>query len=208
VTQERLQQIGRPIVNQVTQDYLLQTLLTSLVITLVVVMGLLAVVYKPVQGSLTLRLVTLAPVIFVVSWVIATMYVIGSPLSVLTTIAASITIGIGIDYSIHVSERFSDELTDGATIAEALRATTRGTGAALFGSAVTTAAGFGVLGFAPHPTLQQFGTITAIMIGYAVLASVLVLPSLLTLWARYLGPKSQRQAGPSPSGGGAETLDD
>lgn len=46
---------------------------------------------------------------------------------------------------------------------------------------MTTAIGFGVLGFAFFPVLQQFGTITAIMVVYAFLASVLVLPSLLTL---------------------------
>ncbi|SEV86774.1 hypothetical protein SAMN04487945_0001, partial [Halobacterium jilantaiense] len=38
------------------------------------------------------------------------------------------------------------------------------------------------------PPLQQFGIITGLTIIYAFLASVLVLPSLLVIWTRYLGP--------------------
>lgn len=45
--------------------------------------------------------------------------------------------------------------------------------------------GFGVLALAIHPPLQQFGIITAIMIGYAFVGAVFVLPSLLVPWARY-----------------------
>jgi len=187
---------GRPVVNELIQDHLLGTLLMSLLITLVVVLALLSVVYRVVHDSATLGVVTLAPVLLVVSWVIGTMYVLGYPLSVLTTVVASITIGIGIDYSIHLSERFRAELDRQGTVEEAITTATRGTGSALLGSAVTTAIGFGILGFAFFPVLQRFGIITAIMIGYAFLASVLVLPSLLVLWARYVG------AGEWPAGDG------
>ncbi len=182
---------GQPIINQMVQIYLLETLVTSLFLTLLAVVTLLMIVYRVVHDSATLGLVTMLPVVFVVSWIIGTMYLLGYPLSVLTTIVASITVGIGIDYSIHVSERFSLELEDADSVTDAIVTTTRGTGSALLGSAVTTAAGFGVLGFSLFPTLQQFGTITAIMIVYAFLGSVLVLPSMLVLWARYLGPDPQ-----------------
>ncbi|MEF8827154.1 MAG: MMPL family transporter, partial [Halapricum sp.] len=45
-----------------------------------------------------------------------------------------------------------------------------------------------VLAFAILPPLQQFGIITGMTIIYAFLASVLVLPSLLVLWTKYLDP--------------------
>jgi predicted RND superfamily exporter protein len=199
---------GRPIINQLIQDYLLETLLTSLLVTLLVVGAMLAGAYRLAHGSATLGLVTLLPVAFVVSWIIGTMYVIGYPLSVLTTIVASITVGIGIDYSIHVSERFSSELEEKTSVEDAIKRTTQGTGSALFGSATTTAAGFGVLGFALHPTLQQFGTVTAIMVVYAFLASVLVLPSLLVLWARYVGPAADDETSGAERALPDEALDD
>jgi len=181
---------GQPVVGQLIQDHLLETLLTSLVLTLVAVFVVLLVVFRVVHGSATLGAVTVLPVVFAVSWIIGTMYVLGYPLSVLNAIIASLTIGIGIDYSIHVSERFREELDD-ATVGEAVTTTVKGTGGALLGSAATTAVGFGVLAFAVHPPLRQFGTVTAIMIGYAFLGSVLVLPSLLVLWARYRGSDTE-----------------
>ena len=54
----------------------------------------------------------------------------------------------------------------------------------MLASAVTTAAGFGVLVLALVPSLQRFGFVTSVAIGYAFLASILVLPSLLTVWIR------------------------
>lgn len=199
---------GEPILHQLVQDYMLETLLTSLLVTLLVIVALLMVVYRVVHDSATLGLVTLVPVVLVVSWVVGTMYVLGYPLSVLTTIVASITIGIGIDYSIHVSERFRAELDRTDSVGDAIATATRGTGAALLGSAVTTAIGFGILGFAFFPVLRQFGTITAIMIVYAFLASVLVLPSMLVLWARYVDPGESTVLDQSQSSSAAESVDD
>jgi predicted RND superfamily exporter protein len=199
---------GQPIINQLVQDHLLETLVTSFLITILVVVAILMLVYRVAHGSATLGLVTALPVVFCVSWIVGTMYALGLPLSVLTTIVASLTIGIGIDYSIHVSERFRTELADAGTAGEAIATTIQGTGSALLGSAATTAVGFGVLAFALLPMLQQFGTITALMIVYAFLGSVLVLPSLLVLWARYLGPEPssniERDSGPLTSEAGGD----
>lgn len=181
---------GDPIVQQRSQQELLSTMLTSFFITLLAVVVLLAVVYRVLYGSATLGLVTLVPVVFTVSWIFATMYVLDYTLTTLAAIIASITIGIGIDYSIHVSERFRDELETLGNVDDAISRTVRGTGAALLASALTTGIGFGVLAFALHPQLQQFGLLTALMIFYAFLGSVVVLPSLLVAWARFVGPEA------------------
>ncbi len=66
-----------------------------------------------------------------------------------------------------------------------MRNTVGHTGTALFGAAVTTMGGFGLLAFSIIPPMRQFGIITAITIFYSFLASVLVLPTFLVLWARY-----------------------
>jgi predicted RND superfamily exporter protein len=112
------------------------------------------------------------------------MYLAGVPFTTETAIIAAIGIGIGVDYAIHIGERFVDEF-DGDDAVAALGRTVRGTGGALLASAVTTAGGFGVLVLALVPSLRRFGFVTSVAIAYAFLASVLVLPSLLALWARY-----------------------
>jgi len=190
---------GQPVLDHTIAQELLDTLLTSFAVTLVAVLAVLMAVFRAVHGSATLGAVTLVPVALAVSWVVGTMTMLGYPLSVLNVIIASLTIGIGIDYSIHVSERFREEL-DGKPVGEAVTTTVRGTGGALLGSAATTAIGFGVLMLAVHPPLQQFGTLTAIMIGYAFVGAVFVLPSLLVLWARHLHPAGRRADEPLADG--------
>jgi len=179
---------GRPIVNEIVQSDLLTTVVESLIITLVVSFVFLMVVYRLVEGSATLGLVTLLPVVFNVSWILGTMYLLDIPFNVLTGMITSLTIGLGVAYSIHLSERFSLELDRYDSGSEAMHTAVTGTGGALLGSAATTVGGFGVLVFAILPPLQQFGFITGLTIVYAFLASVFVLPSLLAVWSRHFGP--------------------
>jgi hypothetical protein len=61
-----------------------------------------------------------------------------------------------------------------------------------------------VLAFAILPPLRQFGIITGLTIVYAFLASVLVLPSLLVVWHRYLGPGRSTSAGKTTGAAPAE----
>jgi hydrophobe/amphiphile efflux-3 (HAE3) family protein len=182
---------GSPIVNEIVQDQLLDTVIESLIVTLVAVFGFLMVAYRVTHGSASLGVVTLLPVALSVSWILGTMYVIGMPFNVLTGMITSLTIGLGVAYSIHLSERFNLERDRRDNLWDAMDTSITGTGGALLGSAATTVGGFGVLALAIFPALQQFGIITGLTIIYAFLASVLVLPSLLVVWTRYLAPEDR-----------------
>ncbi|WP_254530576.1 MMPL family transporter [Natrinema gelatinilyticum] len=205
---------GDPIVSYVVEQDLLDTVIESLLITLVAVFVFLTVAYRLTGSSATLGIVTLLPVAFAVSWILGTMFVIGMPFNILTGMITSLTIGLGVAYSIHVSDRYSLELERQGNVWSALRTTVTGTGGALLGSAATTVGGFGTLAFAILPALQQFGIITALTITYAFLASVVVLPALLVLWTRYLGPdvsfdpSGARHSTPAASDGGRRTAVD
>jgi predicted RND superfamily exporter protein len=196
---------GSPIVNEIVQNELLDTVIQSLVITLVAVFSFLMVAYRIQEGSAALGAFTLLPVALSVSWILGTMYVIGMPFNVLTGMITSLTVGLGVAYSIHVSERFNLELERTGNVWEAMDRTITGTGGALLGSAATTVGGFGTLAFAIFPALQQFGVITGMTIIYAFFASVLVLPSLLVVWVKYFGPDAdfsvRSTATETPAGG-------
>ena len=131
--------------------------------------------------SLRYAVVTVIPVGLVVAWLYALMYLIGFSLNAVTATIGAISIGVGIDYSIHMTERFREELRRASTNIQALRRAAGGTGAALMASAVSSIAGFAILGFAPMPVFASFGFLTAIMIFLALAASLMVLPSLLLL---------------------------
>ncbi|MFB6146669.1 MAG: MMPL family transporter, partial [Halobacteriaceae archaeon] len=203
---------GNPVVFDVVNDNLLQTVIQSLAITLAATFLFLMITYRITDGSALLGLVTLLPVAFSVTWILGTMYLIGIPFNVLTGLITSLTIGLGVAYSIHVSERYAYELDQNGSTWDAMHRTVTGTGGALLGSAATTVGGFGVLVFAILPPLRQFGIITGLTIIYAFLGSVLVLPSLLVLWTRYVGPGIEESAAASdtsePASGAGDDGDD
>jgi len=178
---------GSTVLNDIVQDQLLDTVIESLLVTLVAVVLFLMLTYRFTHGSATLGLVTLLPVALSVSWILGTMYLLGIPFNVLTGMITSLTVGLGVAYSIHISERYNQELDRRGSVWDAMNTAVTGTGGALLGSAATTVGGFGVLVFAILPPLQQFGIITGLTIVYAFLAAVFVLPSLLVVWTRFFG---------------------
>jgi predicted RND superfamily exporter protein len=173
---------GQPIMNQAVAESLLSTVINSLAITLVVVLGVLAAVYRRLEGYASLGAVTIAPVLLAVSWITGSMAALGIPFNVMTALITSFTIGLGVDYSIHLVERYVSELNAEVGKEKALERAVFGTGGALLGSTASTAGGIAILGLALLVPLQQFGIITALTIVYAFIGSVVVLPSLLLLW--------------------------
>ncbi len=177
---------GSPIVTADRQAALLRTLVESFLIALAVTFSLLVGLFWHRYRSLRLGLVTVLPVVIALSWVLGTMYLVGLPYNAETAIITGIAIGLGVDYAIHVSVRFEQERRAGeradrdATVAALSRAV-RDTGGTLFASAMTTAVALGVLLFTFVPSLQRFGLVMVLVVGYAFIASVFVLPSLLLL---------------------------
>ncbi len=134
-----------------------------------------------VMRSVRFAVVTIVPIGLVVAWLYALMYLAGFALNWVTATIAAVSIGIGIDYSIHMTQRFREELARAADKVQALRQAAQGTGVALMASAATSIVGFSVMAFAPMPLFASYGMLTALMIFLAAAASLLVLPSLLLL---------------------------
>ncbi len=130
--------------------------------------------------SIRYALVTVIPIGLVVSWLYGIMYIGGYSLNLVTATIGAISIGVGIDFSIHITQRFREEKRKNSYDV-ALKKTLNGTGIALLGSAMSSIIGFAIMGFAPMPMFASFGQITAIMIFLALISSVFVLPSLLVI---------------------------
>ena len=129
-------------------------------------------------------IVILFPVGIATLWVVGSMAAIGLKWNVLTVMVTALTLGIGIDYSIHMWRRFEVELSRRNNHWDALRASLSTTGVALLMSALTTSMGFMVLLFSPMPIIQDFGLITAITVIFSLLLSLVLLPVLMELSAR------------------------
>ncbi len=168
---------GSPFVREGQLGASTDSLQTSLPIAAAAALVLLLLTMR----SLRYAVVTIIPIGLVVAWLYALMYLIGFSLNFVTATIGAISIGVGIDYSIHMTERFREELRRAATKMQALRQAANGTGVALMASAVSSIVGFAILGLAPMPMFSSFGFLTAIMIFLALAASLVVLPSLLLL---------------------------
>lgn len=155
--------------------------LRSLAIALGAAMLLLVMHFTVASGMPLLGVITVLPVGLVLALTFATMALTGIPLNPVTATLAALSIGIGVPFTIHVTSRFLEERNRDAS-GSAIRRTLTDTGGALVGSALTTAIGFGVLVTSTLKPFEQLGYVIVYAIVYSVVAAILVLPSLLTVW--------------------------
>lgn len=164
-------------------DELQSSQTSGLVITLLASMAILALVFWVRDRAPMLGVLAIVSVAFTAVWVLGLMALFGIPFNVMTAMVSSLAIGIGVPFGIHVVNRFLEDRRTRSDVEDAMRHTLRHTGGALVGSAVTTVAGFGVLVFSSIPPMKQFGVVTAVTIALALVVSLTVLPSMLSLWA-------------------------
>jgi predicted RND superfamily exporter protein len=158
---------------------------SSLAITILAAMLLLVVTFYIEVRRPFLGVITILPVVLIVLWVFGVMSVRGISFNPVTAMIANLAIGIGVPYTIHITHRYEEDRQRYDNPEEAIRSTTTHTGGALAGSAFTTAAGFGILVTSTLKPFQQLGEVTFWAITFALVASVLVLPSMLVVWDRW-----------------------
>jgi len=177
---------GQTIVTDAVSGTIFQSAIQSLIAALIVTAVFLVLIYYVVEGQPSLGLVNLAPIVVSVALLAGSMRLFGIPFNALTATILSIAIGLGIDYSAHFVHRFADEYHEfDEDIFPALEETVRGTGGALTGSMLTTTTGIGVLALAITPILGQFGSVLALSIFFAYIASIVVTPSVIVVWGRF-----------------------
>ena len=157
----------------------------SIAITIVAALIVLMLFFWATEFRPMLAVIAVLPILLVLMWVLGTMTLLGIPYNVVTALITALSIGIGVDYTIHIIHRFTEELDDGKSLIDATTTTLATTGSALIGSALTTALAFAVLLFSPLVPFQQFGLVTGITIIYALIASIAIVPPMLIVWAAY-----------------------
>jgi len=139
-----------------------------------------------------LGVVTIFPVIAIVMGTYLGMNLLDIPLNPVTATLTGIAIGIGVPFVIHVTNRFREALNNDSNPVTAITSTLKTTGGSLFGSAFTTMAGFGILTTSTLKPFQQMGQVVLVSISFALVASILILPTLLVLWANYHNKKTAK----------------
>ena len=178
------QPTGSPVIFDEAISLVLESVIVSLVLTLVGSSAFLIIAYWTIEGQPSLGVINVVPILVTVVAVVASMRALDIAFNAINGTILAIAVGIGIDYAVHVVHRFADEYRE-RSLYPALTRTVVGTGGALTGSMLTTVFGIGVLALALNPALGVFGVLISLSVLYAYLSSVFLLPSLLVLWERY-----------------------
>ncbi|MFP3090914.1 MMPL family transporter [Treponema sp. TIM-1] len=169
---------GSALVEGSINRLVVQSQLSSVFISLFAVFLIIALSNRsPVAG-----LIGIAPLSISILINFAVMGFLGIKLNIGTSMVASISVGIGIDYTIHYLGAYKREyLASGGGKGNFLWKTFATSGKAIIINAVSVGAGFGVLAFSQFNMLGDLGLLIALTMGTSALVSLTVIPVLLTL---------------------------
>jgi predicted RND superfamily exporter protein len=147
--------------------------------TILYVVGAIFLMLLILMRSLRYAMIGLLPNILAAVSVLAVMGFLNIPLDLMTITIASIVIGIGIDDAIHYLHRFKIELAATGNAQEAVKRSHRSIGSAIYFTSITIIVGFSILVFSNFVPTVYFGLFTSLAMLLALLANLMVLPSLL-----------------------------
>ncbi|RLE15079.1 MAG: hypothetical protein DRJ28_04685 [Actinobacteria bacterium] len=137
-----------------------------------------AVASKKLRRTAADTLLTFLTIGFAIQWVNGIGYLLYGEQSQLTQILPILLIGLGVDYSIHMTSRYRQELTAGRSVDEAIRRAIRTVGIALVLATLTTAVGFLTNVSNDIPAIAEFGVQAAIGIAISFLLMLTFVPAV------------------------------
>ena len=170
----------------VLYNNMLQSLFSSQIMSLGVVMLGIGLMLLILFRSLRLAVIGIAPNLLAAAIILGVMGWAQIPLDMMTITIASITLGIAVDNSIHYIYRFRSEIGRVGDYVETLHYCHANIGRAIFYTAITIIAGFSILVLSNFLPTIYFGVFTALGMAMALLASLTLLPRLI-LWLRPFG---------------------
>ena len=163
----------------VLYNNMLQSLFSSQITTLGTVFCAIMLMFAFLFRSLTISLLAIMPNVLAALFVLGGMGWFGIPLDMMTITIAAITVGIGVDDTIHYIHRFKKEFAkDGDYVASMYRS--HGSiGLAMCYTSVTVIVGFSILALSNFTPSIYFGLLTSVAMFAALMGALLLLPQLL-----------------------------
>jgi predicted RND superfamily exporter protein len=168
---------GVAMVEASLNNLVVQSQLISVVVSLFLVFLIIAVSNR----SFVAGLIGIAPLSISILINFAVMGFAGIKLNIGTAMVASVSVGIGIDYTIHFLEAYKREYRDAGGKGDFLRRAYATSGKAILINAVSVGAGFAVLLLSQFNMLGDLGLLITLTMGTSAIVSLTVIPVLLTL---------------------------
>ncbi|MBI9075139.1 MAG: MMPL family transporter [Desulfatibacillum sp.] len=175
---------GFGIVISATSDLVAQGQIKSLSITMVLIFGMMFLLFLSFKAGAVAILPNLFPIVInfgLMGWM-------GVELSLVTSLIASIAIGLAVDDTIHYLFHYNIEFKKDLDEKRALAATLATIGRPIVFTTLTIGLGFSVLMFSSFQPTALFGAMMAVTMLAALVGDLVLLPSmmlhvpLVTLW--------------------------
>lgn len=155
-------------------DYLVRSQLLSIAISVIIVFFIIAFTFK----SFAFGLFGLIPIFFGLLLNFGAMSYFRIPLDFITSMIASIAVGLGVDNSIHYLIRFS-KTQHGLHLPERIKIALINSGIPIFFTSFTLISGFSVLLFSNFKPILYFGLLISVTMLGCLIGVIFVLPAFI-----------------------------
>lgn len=155
-------------------------LASSLGLASVVIFLTLTIVFRSIRIGLICLIPNALPLLFTAAILVWT----GEPLRFAGVIVFCVCLGIAVDDTIHVINRFQRELRATGDVEEALRRSLQAVGSALLITTCVLVVGFSLTLTSEIPSNRLFGALSCIAIASALVGDLVVLPAMLACFVK------------------------
>lgn len=171
---------GMPFVDITMDRSLVNSQLGSISIAIVFVVIIVGLILRSLRSGILAAI----PIVAAIIILFGIMGLTGISLNIATVLVASVALGIGIDYSIHVISHFNQTYKVTNDLNQALEEAVVISGKAILINVISVSAGFLVLVFSKMVPLQYFGILIAISMFSSSFGALTLLPAILILLKR------------------------
>ena len=163
----------------VLYNNMLQSLYQSQILTLGAVFLGIMLMFMALFRSFSVSLIAITPNLLAAASVLGGMGLAGIPLDMMTITIAAITVGIGVDDTIHYIHRFKREFEQDRDYIATMHRAHGSIGRAMYYTSVIIIVGFSILTLSNFKPSIYFGLLTGVAMLMALLGAMVLLPKLI-----------------------------
>lgn len=168
---------GMPEIYRQLDKSLIDSQISSLFLAFIFIFSIVSILLNSIKYGI----LAIIPLIFsnIIAW--GTMGYTGIPLDIATVLVASVTMGVGVDYGVHIISHFKEYFTQTNDFWISIDKTIKTSGNAVVINMFSVALGFLVFIFSNLVPLQNFGVIMALSMFISGFSSISLIPALLVI---------------------------
>lgn len=147
---------------------------TTIVAMILCFLAVSLIMRSSVYGFLAILTVALS-----ISWEFLLLYIMGWQFDLFTIMISAMIVGLGIDFSVHIIERFREEISGGRETEEAIDIVIMNVGKALLTATITTSGAFLIISMSMMPMVYRFGMLSGMVLIFSFVSAIFVLPPIL-----------------------------